>query len=189
MPNRDIGIDVKAPTRDPTPGDRLNPFNGSLPVRGSVIVGTVVSAGMQGTVVVEKQHSRLVTKYERIEKRTRRYPAHVPSNIDVREGDEVSIAECRPISKTVNFVVVENRGSPAARLGAAPRTAVVRAAEARPTKPKEDKAERKARQEAAKPKGTPAEKPADGKTPAAKVKKERAPAAEKTGSRRAPKEE
>ena len=111
MPNRDIGIDVKAPTRDPAPGDRLNPFNGTLPVRGSVIVGTVVSAGMQGTVVVEKQHSRIVPKYERIEKRTRRYPAHVPSNIDVK-GDEVSIAECRPISKTVNFVVVENRGNP-----------------------------------------------------------------------------
>ncbi len=168
MPNRDIGIDVKAPTRDPAPGDRLNPFNGSLPVRGSVIVGTVVSAGMQATVVVEKQHSRLVAKYERIEKRTRRYPAHVPSNIDVREGDEVSIAECRPISKTVNFVVVENRGSPAARVGAAPRTAVSRASEVKVVKPKMDKAQRRAKQEAAKPKGTPADKPADGKTPAAK---------------------
>jgi small subunit ribosomal protein S17 len=113
MPNRDIGIDVKAPAREPAPGDQLNPFNGSLPVRGSVIVGTVVSAKMQATAIVEKQHQRTVQKFERIEKRTRRYAAHVPSNIDVKVGDEVVIAECRPLSKTVNFVVVENRGNPA----------------------------------------------------------------------------
>ena len=112
MPIRDIGIDVAAPKREPAPGDMKNPFNGTLPIRGSVIVGTVVTARMQGTAIVEKQHERTVQKYERIEKRTRRYAAHVPSNIDVKAGDEVVIAECRPLSKTVNFVVVENRGNP-----------------------------------------------------------------------------
>lgn len=112
MAIRDIGIDVQAPKREPAPGDRMNPFNGTLSVRGSIIVGTVVSAKMQGTAIVEKQHERNVQKYERIEKRTRRYAAHVPSNLDVKAGDEVVIAECRPLSKTVNFVVVENRGNP-----------------------------------------------------------------------------
>ena len=146
MPNRDIGIDVRAPARDPAPGDRLNPFNGSLPIRGSVIIGTVVSAKMQGTVVVEKQHSRLVEKYERIEKRTRRYAAHLPSNLDVKIGDEVAIAECRPISKTVSFVVVENRGNPADRhdpghlpkavAKAAPKKAAPKKAAAKPAAPK-----------------------------------------------------
>ena len=115
MPTRDIGIDVHAPKREPAVGDQLNPFNGTLPIRGSVIVGTVVSAKMQATAIVEKQHERLVEKYERIEKRTRRYSAHVPSNIDVKAGDEVVIAECRPISKNVHFVIVENRGNPADR--------------------------------------------------------------------------
>jgi small subunit ribosomal protein S17 len=128
MPNRDIGIDVKAPAREPAPGDQLNPFNGSLPVRGSVIIGTIVSARMQHTVIVEKQHERTNPKFERIEKRTRRYPAHVPSNIDVAVGDEVTIAECRPLSKTVNFVVVENRGNPATRQREAPRAAAPKAA-------------------------------------------------------------
>jgi small subunit ribosomal protein S17 len=111
----DIGIDVMQPKRAPAPGDQKNPFNGTLRVRGSIIVGTVVSAKMQHTAIVEKQHERLVEKYERIEKRTRRYSAHVPSNIDVHAGDEVVIAECRPLSKTVSFVVVENRGNPADR--------------------------------------------------------------------------
>ncbi len=106
---RDIGIDVRTPKREPAADDVLNPFNGSLPVRGSTIVGKVVSTKMLGTAIVEKVHSRLVPKYQRYEKRTSRYPAHVPSNIDVSVGDEVTIAECRPISKTVKFVVVENR--------------------------------------------------------------------------------
>ncbi len=110
---RDIGIDVRAPKRAPALGDTLNPFNGTLPVRGATIVGRVVSAKMSGAVVVEKEHQRLVPKYQRFEKRTSRYPAHLPSNIDVSVGDEVLIAECRPISKTIKFVVVENRSQEA----------------------------------------------------------------------------
>jgi len=47
-------------------------------------------------------------KYERYEKRTRRYPAHLPSCIgEVNPGDSVRIMECRPLSKTVKFCVIE----------------------------------------------------------------------------------
>jgi small subunit ribosomal protein S17 len=115
MPIRDIGIDVRAPPREPAANDNLNPFNGSLSIRGSIIVATVVSTKMQSTCIVEKEHMREVPKYERLEKRTRRYAAHVPGNIDVKVGDEVVIAECRPLTKTVHFVVVENRGNPTLR--------------------------------------------------------------------------
>ena len=83
----------------------------SWPVRGSTLVGTVVSQKMQDTVIVERMRNHFVPKFQRYEKRTSRYPAHVPSNIDVRVGDEVTIAECRPVSKTVTFVVVENRSA------------------------------------------------------------------------------
>ncbi len=110
---RDIGIDVRPPQREPAPGDQLNPFNGSLPVRGATIVGRVVGHRMQGTVVVERQRNHFVPKFQRYEKRTNRYPAHLPSNIDVQVGDEVTIAECRPVSKTVHYVVVENRSGDA----------------------------------------------------------------------------
>jgi len=110
---RDIGIDVRSPKREPAPDDRFNPFNGSLPVRGLTIVGTVVTDRMPGTVIVEKERSHFVPKFQRFEKRTSRYAAHVPSNIDVAVGDEVTIAECRPVSKTVHYVVVENRSQEA----------------------------------------------------------------------------
>ena len=36
-----------------------------------------------------------------------RIHAHVPSNLDVEEGDHVIAAECRPISKSVSFVIIE----------------------------------------------------------------------------------
>ena len=36
-----------------------------------------------------------------------RMHAYIPECIDVREGSEVKIAECRPLSKTVSFVVIE----------------------------------------------------------------------------------
>jgi small subunit ribosomal protein S17 len=108
---RDIGIDVAPPARAPAPGDKLNPFNGTLKVRGTIIVGTVVSNRMQSTVIVQKERNHYVAKFERYEKRTSKYPAHLPSNIDVEVGDEVTIMECRPLSKTVHYVVVENRSA------------------------------------------------------------------------------
>ena len=39
-------------------------------------------------------------------KRTRLH-AHNPSCIDAKEGDTVKIMECRPLSKTKKFVVIE----------------------------------------------------------------------------------
>jgi len=50
-------------------------------------------------------------KYERFEKRTSALSAHLPSCIgDVEIGDSVRVMECRPLSKTVSFCVVEMTG-------------------------------------------------------------------------------
>jgi small subunit ribosomal protein S17 len=104
---RDIGIDVIEPKGE-WDGDSNCPFYGSLRVRGQIIEGTVSRVGMLQTIVVERQHTRHMKKFERIEKRTRRYSAHLPSCIgDINVGDSVRIMECRPISKTVTFCVIE----------------------------------------------------------------------------------
>ncbi len=50
------------------------------------------------------------SKFVRYERRHGHIPSHNPPCIDVKEGDRVKIAECRPISKTVSFVVVEKLG-------------------------------------------------------------------------------
>ena len=108
-PCKDIGIDVVAPTKGCN--DENCPFHGHLKVRGMKIVGKVVSTKMQKTIVVEKERLRMIKKYERIMRSTSKYAAHLPPCIHVSEGDEVMIMECRPLSKSVSFVVVENRGA------------------------------------------------------------------------------
>jgi small subunit ribosomal protein S17 len=105
---KDIGIDVDPPATECN--DTNCPFHGSLPVRGQMIEGTVVSVKMDRTAVVERKYLRYQKKYERYEKRTSRYSAHSPECIGTKVGDRVTIVECRPLSKTVSFVIVERKG-------------------------------------------------------------------------------
>ncbi|MDY6931714.1 MAG: 30S ribosomal protein S17 [Halobacteriota archaeon] len=107
---RDIGLDVIAPEDECT--DAKCPFHGSLPVRGIVLEGAVVSDLMQNTVVVQREFTKLIRKYERYEKRRSKIHAHNPPCISAKKGDVVKIAECRPLSKTKSYVVVEkNEGA------------------------------------------------------------------------------
>jgi small subunit ribosomal protein S17 len=54
----------------------------------------------------------MVTKFNRGERRRSRVSAHIPPCIEVKDGDSVMLGECRPLSKTMSFVVVEaKRGS------------------------------------------------------------------------------
>lgn len=85
------------------------PFHGGLPIRGRVLEGTVVSAKMDKTVVVERDYLSYISKFMRYERRRSRIPSHNPPCIDAKEGDHVIVAESRPLSKTVSFVVVEKR--------------------------------------------------------------------------------
>jgi small subunit ribosomal protein S17 len=48
-----------------------------------------------------------VAKYKRYERSKSNLHAYVPECIDIEDGMEVKIAECRPLSKTVSFVVIE----------------------------------------------------------------------------------
>ena len=102
---RDIGIDVASPKMECN--DPNCPFHGSLPVRGQVIDGVVATVKMKNTVVVERNYLKYQQKYERYEKRSNRYSAHASPCLGLKVGDKVRIAECRPLSKTVSFVVIE----------------------------------------------------------------------------------
>ncbi len=62
-----------------------------------------------GTVVIQKESPIYFKKFKRFGRSKNKIHAHVPSNINVKEGDYVIAAECRPISKSVSFVVVEVR--------------------------------------------------------------------------------
>ncbi len=100
-----MSLTFKQPKK--TCDDKNCPFHGTLPVRGRVLDGIVVSAKMDKTVVVEREFLQFSTKFSRYERRRGHIPSHNPPCLDVKEGERVRIAECRPISKTVSFVVVE----------------------------------------------------------------------------------
>lgn len=92
--------------------DKSCPFHGELSVRGRVLEGSIVSAKMDKTVVVRRDYLQYVSKYRRYERRHGHVSAHSPPCLEVKEGDRVKIAECRPLSKTVSFVVVEKTEEP-----------------------------------------------------------------------------
>jgi small subunit ribosomal protein S17 len=130
---RDVGLDVRAPkTRC---DDRHCPFHGRLPVRGQVLEGTVVSTSMQRTAVVERTLLHYVAKFERYEKRRRRYLAHAPPCLNVPVGHRVRIAETRPLSKLVSFCIVEDLGEASRHVKGEEAVAVGEA-----TEPKEETA-------------------------------------------------
>jgi small subunit ribosomal protein S17 len=102
---RDIGIEAKAPKE--ICEDEKCPWHGKLPIRGKILEGVVVSSKALKTAVIEMQYYHYITKFERYERRHSRIVAYNPECIAAKEGDLVRIAECRPLSKTKSFVVIE----------------------------------------------------------------------------------
>jgi small subunit ribosomal protein S17 len=100
-----MSLTFKKPKK--TCNDKNCPFHGELSIRGRVLEGSVASAKMDKTVIVKRDYLLYVPKFMRHERRHSRIASHNPPCIDAEEGDRVIIAECRPISKTVSFVVVE----------------------------------------------------------------------------------
>lgn len=98
-------LSLKKPKKSCT--DRNCPFHGSLSVRGRALDGSVISAKMDKTAIIRRDYLHYVPKFKRYERRHSHVPAHNPPCLNAKEGDKVRIAECRPISKTVSFVIVE----------------------------------------------------------------------------------
>ena len=104
---RNIGLPVKESKEKIIENEKINPFNGSLSIRGKIFEGTVINAKAKKTVVIQKESPVYFKKFKRFGRSKNQIQAHVPSNIIVQEGDHVIAAECRPLSKSVSFVVVE----------------------------------------------------------------------------------
>ena len=69
----------------------------------------MIDSKAKNTIVIQKESPIYFKKFKRFGRSKNKIHAHVPSNINVQEGDHVIAAECRPISKSVSFVVVEVR--------------------------------------------------------------------------------
>ncbi|RLT27427.1 MAG: 30S ribosomal protein S17 [Chloroflexi bacterium] len=69
-------------------------------------VGTVVSDKGDQTIIVAIERAAPHRLYHKVIRRTKRYPVHDPNN-SATLGDTVRIEECRPISKTKRWRLVE----------------------------------------------------------------------------------
>ena len=70
-----------------------------------ILKGIVTSAKSNKTIVVEVTRKYKHPFYEKVIKRTKKYHAHDESN-KFKEGESVSIIECKPISKKKTWHVV-----------------------------------------------------------------------------------
>ncbi len=100
-----LGIDVKPP-KDKC-DDVKCPFHGELKVRGRTIKGFIVSRDIHTSATLETEKMNYVKKYERHLKKRMKLRVHNPHCINAQVGDEVKAMECRPLSKTKHFVIVE----------------------------------------------------------------------------------
>jgi len=81
--------------------------HGNLRIRGSFLEGIVVSSKGRKTVIVERPLVKYIPKYGRFARSRSRIAAYNPDCIGAKEGDFVRIAECRKLSRTKAWTVVE----------------------------------------------------------------------------------
>lgn len=88
--------------------DRLCPKHGDrkLKLRGRTFEGIVIRK-LHGRVTIVFERMLKLPKYERYEKRRTKIHARLPDCMkdEVNVGDLIQIAETRPISKMIHFVV------------------------------------------------------------------------------------
>ncbi|KAM0974329.1 hypothetical protein ACFX2C_017524 [Malus domestica] len=106
---KSVGLGFKTP-RDAIEGtyiDKKCPFTGNVSIRGRILAGTCHSAKMNKTIIVRRNYLHYIKKYQRYEKRHSNIPAHVSPCFRVKEGDHITIGQCRPLSKTKRFNVLK----------------------------------------------------------------------------------
>jgi len=74
-----------------------------------VMIGTVVSDKMDKTVVVRVDRRVTHPLYKKIITRSKKFSAHDENNA-YQVGDQVRIRECRPLSRSKTFEVLEKVG-------------------------------------------------------------------------------
>jgi ribosomal protein uS17 len=79
--------------------DKKCPFTGNVSIRGRILKGVVVSTKMNRTVVIRRDYLQYVSKYRRYEKRHKTLSAHCSPAFLVKDGDVVTVGQCRCVLK------------------------------------------------------------------------------------------
>jgi small subunit ribosomal protein S11e len=105
---KSVGLGIKTPAAaiEGNYVDKKCPFTGNVSIRGRILKGLVISTKMKRTLVVRRDYLHYITKYRRFEKRHKNTAVHCSPAFTVKEGDIVTIGQCRPLSKTIRYNVV-----------------------------------------------------------------------------------
>lgn len=106
---KSVGLGIKTPDLaiESNYVDKKCPFTGNVSIRGRILKGQVMSTKMKRTIIVRRDYLHYIVKYRRFEKRHKNISAHCsPAFEGVKDGDIVTIGQCRPLSKTVRFNVL-----------------------------------------------------------------------------------
>ncbi|KAK0539538.1 40S ribosomal protein S11-B [Tilletia horrida] len=105
---KDVGLGFKTPRGaiDGSYIDKKCPWTGLVSIRGRILTGKVVSTKMTRTIIIRREYLHYVPKYNRYEKRHKNLAAHASPAFRIDVGDEVTVGQCRPLSKTVRFNVL-----------------------------------------------------------------------------------
>jgi len=105
---RNVGLGFKTPEEaiKGTFVDKKCPFTGNVSIRGRILKGMVISTKMQRTIVMRRDYLKYIKKYRRYEKRHTNISCHCSPAFRLKEGDIVTVGQCRPLSKTIRFNVL-----------------------------------------------------------------------------------
>eukprot|EP00339_Tiarina_fusa_P024400 CAMPEP_0117037326 /NCGR_PEP_ID=MMETSP0472-20121206/26359_1 /TAXON_ID=693140 ORGANISM="Tiarina fusus, Strain LIS" /NCGR_SAMPLE_ID=MMETSP0472 /ASSEMBLY_ACC=CAM_ASM_000603 /LENGTH=156 /DNA_ID=CAMNT_0004747289 /DNA_START=42 /DNA_END=512 /DNA_ORIENTATION=+ len=106
---KNVGLGFRTP-REAVEGsyiDKKCPWTGNVSIRGKILRGIVKSTKMQRTLVVRRDYLHYIKKYNRFEKRHKNLSAHISPALHADNGDMVILGQCRPLSKTVRFNVLQ----------------------------------------------------------------------------------
>jgi len=106
---KSVGLSFKTPQAaiDGHYIDKKCPFTGNVSIRGRILKGVVVSTKMDRTIVIRRDYLHFISKYRRFEKRHKNITAHCSPCFRIKEGDIVTVGQCRPLAKTVRFNVLK----------------------------------------------------------------------------------
>mmetsp|Transcript_14165 Transcript_14165/g.20733 ORF Transcript_14165/g.20733 Transcript_14165/m.20733 type:complete len:170 (+) Transcript_14165:99-608(+) len=116
---RNVGLGIRTPATaiEGNYVDKKCPFTGNVSIRGRILKGLVISTKMKNTIIVRRDYLHYITKYRRFEKRHKNIAVHCSPAFSIKDGDVVTIGQCRPLSKTVRFNVVGHEPAVNAQAG------------------------------------------------------------------------
>jgi small subunit ribosomal protein S11e len=106
---KSVGLGFRTPKEaiNGTYIDKKCPFTGDVSIRGRILRGIVHSTKMKNTIIIRRNYLKFHEKYQRYMKRHKNFAVHCSPAFRPKVGDEVVVGQCRPLSKTVRYNVLQ----------------------------------------------------------------------------------